>query len=102
MDHRFVAGGLWVVGLLSYIATARIGRRSPHYGGGTRVLSWVGLVIPCIAWVAMFQGYFAVDRSAREADAASAHARRSDRSQFLLWSAVYAFAMIVGGALYPR
>lgn len=100
-SHRIVAGLCALVALVAYIATGRIARRSPHYGGGTVVLSWIGLLVPCIAWIAMLQGHFAIERAvAASPDGADGPLR--NRSRFRAWVAVYVIAIAIGAAFTRR
>ncbi len=94
-----VGAGFWIISLVAYLATGRIARRSPHYGGGTVVLSWIGLLVPCIAWIAMYQGWNALDRAVAEATPTTLPARTKDRSRFIVWVLVYVFAAVAGGAV---
>jgi hypothetical protein len=84
----------YLVALVAYLACGRLARRSPHYGGGTVVLSWVGLLIPCIGWIAMFQGYTALDRAATESATPDA---LKNKSSFKTWAIVYVIALVLAG-----
>jgi hypothetical protein len=102
MDHRALAGATWIAALVCYVATGRLARRSPHYGGGTVVLSWVGLVVPCIAWIAVIQGHFAVERAFREADPSTLEMHARNRRQFRAWALGYFVATAASAVLLKR
>ena len=96
MTHRGVSAALWLLALIAYIRTGRLARRSPFYGGGTVVLSWVGLVFQCIGWIAIVQGWFAVNRWAQELggpDDVPAGTRR----QYVIGSIAYVLLLLAGG-----
>jgi hypothetical protein len=96
MSPRTVSAIAFIVGLVAYVACGRIARRSPHHGGGTVVLSWIGLFVPCIAWIALFQGYTALNRTI--AASPSAEAVKNKRA-FVQWAIGYVVALIVAGIL---
>ena len=91
-----IGGGAFLVALLAYVMATRVARRSSHYGGGTVVLSWLGFCVPCIAWIALIQGYFALDRANTEQKAADT---RSNLNNFYVWVVVYVLAVSLPGAM---
>lgn len=101
METMAAGGVLWIVALVAYIATGRVARRSPHYGGGTVVLSWVGLLIPCCAWIALYQGWTALDRAVEDGGPQVTE-RAKDKSRFTMWLLVYVFAAVAGSVLAKR
>lgn len=99
MELRFGGFGLGLVALVAYFMTGRVARRSPHYGSGTVLLSWIGFLVPCVGWVAMVQGYNALQRALGEATPEALPKRQQDKSQFIMWTLVYVFTAIAGGTL---
>jgi len=89
----------FVGALLAYIATGRIARRSPHYGGGTVLLSWIGFFVPCVAWIAVYQGWIAVKRAV---DTAPSAVTSSNKKAFSTWALVYVATIVVAGTLGSR
>lgn len=82
--------------VLSYVMAIRVARRSQHFGGGTSVLAWLGFCVPCLAWIALIQGYLALNRSHTEAQTA---VTKSNLSQFYRWVVVYVIVVLVSGAV---
>jgi hypothetical protein len=85
-----------VVALVAYIACARIARRSSFYGGGTVVLSWIGLIFPCIGWIAMIQGWNALRRASVETPSPAAAA---NVKAYTIWTVVYVIALVAASVL---
>jgi hypothetical protein len=84
----------YIVALVAYFMSGRIARRSPHFGSGTTILSWVGLIIPCIAWIVMFQGYTALDRAVAES---ATPEMVKNKSSYKTWAIVYVVALLLAG-----
>ena len=89
MPHRALAALLVLSAMVAYVRTWRLARRSPFYGGGQVVLSWIGLVIQCIGWVAIVQGYRAVNRWAKEYHGGPEAPPAQTRRQYIVWSIIY-------------
>jgi hypothetical protein len=97
--HHYASSIAWIVALVAYIACGRVARRSPQFGGGTAVLSWIGFFVPCIAWIVMFQGYTALDRAMA---AAPSPANQQNKRQYVRWAIAYVVASIIAGAFAAR
>jgi hypothetical protein len=93
---QIISALVFVGGLLAYIATGRIARRSPHYGGGTVVLSWIGFFVPCIAWIAVYHGWSAVKRAVETHPSPES---LNNKKAFTTWALIYVAAMVLAGVL---
>ena len=92
--ERKISVATFIVGLIAYVATGRIARRSPHYGGGTVVLSWIGFFVPCIAWIAVYQGWTAVKRAVESHPSTES---TDNKQTFTTWAIVYLVTVVVAG-----
>jgi hypothetical protein len=84
---------------VAYVACGWIARRSPFYGGGTKVLSWIGFLFPCIGWIAMVQGFLALRRATTETPSPAAAA---NVNSYTLWAVIYVACLALAGGLYGR
>lgn len=99
MAHTAESFAFGLAALVAYIMTGRVARRSPHYGGGTVILSWVGIFVPCIAWFAMYQGLTALDRALAEATGEARVTREKDRAAFVRWVLVHVFCAVAAAVV---
>jgi hypothetical protein len=83
---------------IAYIACGIIGRRSSEYGGGTVLLSWIGFFVPCIAWVVLFQTYFALQRSETLAQPQAT----KNMGTFKIWLGLYLVCMVLAAVYAPQ
>jgi hypothetical protein len=99
MKEMLVGSGFGLAALVAYVMTGRVARRSPHYGGGTVVLSWIGILVPCLGWLAMYQGLSALDQALAEALGDARVRREKDRAAFIRWGLVYVFCAVAASVV---